>query len=86
MAEVVYALCAVTSLGCAVMLQRGWSRSRVRLLLWAAACFWLLTANNVLLFLDRVVWQDVDLSVLRGLTAAAAPFVFLAGLIWGEER
>ena len=86
MAEAVYALCAVVSFACAVLLQRGWSSSRHRLLLWAAACFWLLALNNLLLFVDLVVVADADLSVARRATAAAAPMVFLFGLIWGDER
>jgi hypothetical protein len=85
MAEAVYALCALTSVTAALLLQRGWARSRVRLLLWAAACFWLLTANNLLLFADLVLLDDVDLRELRAATAAAAPLVFLFGLVWDER-
>lgn len=86
MAEAVYAICAIVSFACAVLLQRGWSASRRRLLLWAAACFWLLALNNLLLFADLVVLDDTDLSVARRATAAAAPMVFLLGLIWDDER
>ena len=82
MAEVVYAICAVTSVACAILLQLGWRRSRVRLLMWSAACFWLLAVNNVLLFVDLVVITDVDLRLARRLTVAAGPIVLLAGLIW----
>ena len=34
MATLVYALCALTSLACAVLLLRGYLSSRARLLLW----------------------------------------------------
>lgn len=86
MAEAVYGLCAVVSVLCAILLQRGWSASRHKLLLWAAACFWLLAVNNVLLFVDLVIVTGTDLSVARRATAAAAPMVFLLGLIWSDER
>ena len=86
MAEVVYGLCALASLACAVLLQRGWSASRYRLLLWAAACFWILALNNVLLFVDLVVAEELDLSTARRATAAAAPMVFLLGLFWSDDR
>ena len=39
MATLVYALCALTSLACAVLLLRGYASSRVRLLLWSGLCF-----------------------------------------------
>ena len=86
MAEAVYALCAVASLTCAILLHRGWAGSRHGLLLWAAACFWLLALNNVLLFVDVVIADDVDLTLARRATAATAPMVFLLGLIWSDER
>ena len=86
MAEVIYALCALASLTCAVLLQRGWAASRHRLLLWASACFWLLALNNLMLFVDLVLAEEADLSVARRVTAAAAPMVFLLGLIWDDDR
>lgn len=86
MAEVVYGLCAVVSLLCAILLQRGYLQSRHRLLLWAAACFWILALNNALLFVDLVIVEDVDMGIARRITAAAAPLVFLLGLIWSDER
>ena len=39
MAEVVYILCAATSLGCALMLLRGYRKLRTPLLFWSSACF-----------------------------------------------
>ena len=49
---IVYGLCVVTSALCAVLLLRGYARSRVPLLLWSGLCFIGLTLNNVLLFID----------------------------------
>lgn len=84
MAEGVYLLCALTSIACAVLLVRGYLRSRSRFLLWSAMCFVGLGANNVLLFLDIVVFTRVDLSPLRHGTALAALAMLLWGLVWDE--
>jgi Family of unknown function (DUF5985) len=81
-ATAVYVLCALTSAACAVLLWRGWAQSRAPLLLWSAVCFAGLALNNVLLFMDKVVAPDVDLSTLRLSTALAAVSVLLVGLIW----
>ena len=85
MAGVIYALCALTSIGCAVLLIRSWRRSRVRLLMWTALGFTGLAVNNVLLFVDRVVVPDHDLNLLRDVSALVAVSVLLFGLIW-ESR
>jgi Family of unknown function (DUF5985) len=81
-AAAVYVLCALTSTACAVLLARGWAQSRTRLLLWSAICFAGLAVNNVILFVDKVVAPDVDLSVVRASSALAALIVLLVGLIW----
>jgi len=85
MAEIVYILCALTSFACAVLLARGYARSGVRLLLWSALCFAGLTLNNVILFLDLVVYPDVDLSVWRGVSGVIGLGFLLYGMIWDAE-
>lgn len=86
MAEAVYVLCALTSVACAVLLLRAWSRSRMRLLLWSALCFVGFAVNNILLFVDLVVLPtSVDLSVWRGATLATSVTVLLFGLIWDGQ-
>ena len=85
MAEVVYVLCTLTSLGCAALLFRGYRASRTRLLFWSSICFLGLAANNFLLFLDLVVLPKVDLSLARGLTGLIPLLVFTWGLI-GVDR
>ena len=85
MAETVYVLCALTSALCAVLLWRGWARSRARLLLWSAVCFTLLTVNNVLLFVDLVVVTEIDLSETRTATGLAGLLVLLYGLIYDRR-
>jgi hypothetical protein len=78
----VYILCALTSIACAVLLFRGYRRSRARFLLWCALCFVGLAANNVLLFLDLIVFVNIDLSVWRSATATAGLMVLVIGLVW----
>jgi hypothetical protein len=85
MAIIVYVLCAVTSLVCAVLLWRSWSRTRVRLLLWTFFCFVGLAASNVLLVVDLGVLPEVDLSSVRQAPALAGVLVLLVGMIW-EDR
>ena len=84
-ATIVYALCAVTSIACAVLLLRAYASSRVRLLLWSGLCFAGLALNNVLLFIDVRVLPQTDLSVVRSLPALAGVAVLIYGLVW-ESR
>jgi hypothetical protein len=82
MAETVYLLCAVTSIACAVLLYRGYRRTRAGLLFWSSLCFSGLAANNILLFVDLVVVQGIDLSLARGLIALAGLMAMVFGLAW----
>lgn len=86
MAELVYLLCALTSVLCASLLLHGYLRSRARLLLWSSTCFAGLAANNILLFIDLAILPaTIDLSILRSAVALVALLVLLAGLVW-ESR
>lgn len=85
MASLVYALCAVTSAGCVVLLIRGYRRQRNRLLLWSSVCFAGLFLNNLLLFIDLVLAPSVDLSAWRGFTGLGALLVLLYGLVWESK-
>jgi heme/copper-type cytochrome/quinol oxidase subunit 4 len=79
---IVYALCALTSIACAVLLLRGYRRSRVRLLLWSGLCFVGLALNNVVLFIDLRVLPETDLSLVRTLPAIAGVMILIYGLVW----
>lgn len=82
MAEAVYLLCALTSLACALLLFRGYRRSRTRLLFWSSLCFFGLVLNNALLFVDLVVIPtQVDLRLWRGATALASLALLVYGLL-----
>lgn len=83
---IVYALCALTSAAVAVLLLRGYGRSRARLLLWSGLCFIGLTVNNLLLFVDKVILPEaVDLTLWRTATVVIALSILLYGLIWDVE-
>lgn len=82
MAEIVYLLCAATALLCAVLLFRGYSRSKARLLLWSGLCFALLALDSLFLFFDLVVVPDLNLTLWRTPTALIGVSLLLYGLIW----
>jgi hypothetical protein len=86
MATAVYILSALISLACAVLLLRSFVQARTALLLWAAVCFLGLTLNNALLFVDKVVATDVDLSLWRAIPALAGMLALVFGLLWEETR
>jgi hypothetical protein len=82
MAETVYLLCALTSIACASLLWRSYSRTHTSLLLWSCLCFSGLAINNILLFVDLVVVPEMDLSILRGIVALVGMMALIFGLIW----
>ena len=85
-AEIVYLLCAATSVACAILLLRGYWKSRARLLLWSSLCFVGLGLNNVLLYVDLVMFpQIIDFSLIRQLPALVGVAFLLYGLIWDAE-
>ena len=82
MAEVTYILCAATSLLCAILLWRGYRRTRSRMLAWSTACFFSLFVNNVLLLLDLMFLPDVDLRLVRAGSGLVGMLLLVVGLIW----
>lgn len=83
---VLFLLAALTSLACMALLFRGYARSGVRLLLWSALCFVFLAANNVLLFVDTIVFPtQFDLRVYRLSAAAIGITCLLYAFIWEAE-
>jgi hypothetical protein len=85
-AAVVYLLCLLTSVLCAVLLARAWLASRSRLLLYSALCFALLAVNNLVVVIDMIVLPtQVDLTLVRQASVVAALGVLLYGFIWEAE-
>jgi hypothetical protein len=86
LASLVYLLGAVVTATCAILLLRGYARSRSRLLLWSGLCFAGLTVSNGLLFVDLVLLPaDHSLYMWRLSTAAAAMALLLYGLVFESE-
>jgi len=81
MAEAVYLLCALTSLGCAALLLKGYLESRTPLLFWSCLCFGGLALNNALLFLDLVLVPSVDLRLVRSGSALVSLVLLLYALV-----
>ena len=87
MGEIVYSLCALTSLACAVLLVRSWLRTRARLLAWASACFVGFTLNTLLWVFDLVLYKtEVDLSFARAITAFLSVLALVVGLVWSSKQ
>ena len=85
MGPVIYTLCALTAALCAVLLLRGYSRTRAPMLFWSGLCFVGLTASNTLLVLDRIVLPTVDLSTARLAVSLVALALLIYGLVMGED-
>lgn len=86
MAGIIYSLCALTSLVCAVLLLAAWWRSRYRLLLWSGICFAGLAISNAVLVVDKLLTPpEVDLSTWRYVITLISMLFLLYGLIWNAE-
>jgi hypothetical protein len=84
-ASMVYILAATTSLACALLLARGYFRSRVRLLMWSSLFFAALTADNILLFFDLSIFPQFNLALWRHSVTLIGLVLLLFGLIWDSE-
>jgi hypothetical protein len=75
------------SIACAVLLLRGYRKSRSRLLLWSSLAFGAFAVNNLLLFVDTVVLPDIDFHgwMWRNLLGAIAGSLLLFGFIWDQK-
>ena len=80
-----YVVAVVSSGTCAVLLFRGYLRRKIRLLMWSAVCFIGLTINNVALFVDLVVFPNLDLRLARLIPALIGMTLLLYGFIWDSD-
>ena len=87
MASLVYSLCAIASILCAIVLLGSYRRTPTRMLFLSVLCFCGLSINNLLLYADFLyTGAAIDLSLYRHLTGAISVLLLLVGLIWGNER
>jgi hypothetical protein len=86
MGTIVYLLCALTSVLCAMLLLREYRKSRAELLLWSCVAFGGLAVSNSLVFVDYVVWPDaVDLAVVRASVTLLSVSILITGLLWDAQ-
>jgi hypothetical protein len=86
MGAIIYTLCALTALACAVLLLQGYRRSGSRLLFWSGLCFAGLALNNALVVVDLVLLPtQVSLFLLRNSVALGSLLLLLYGLVWESE-
>ena len=81
MREVVYMLCALTSVGCMTLLLRAYRRTRVPALFWCSAAFLIFAFSNIILFIDLVLVPQHDFSLFRQEITLAGVVLLLYGLI-----
>lgn len=80
----IYGLCGLTSLLCAALLWRSYRDSGYRLLFWSALCFSGLTLTNVVLMLDKFIFLEADLLLVRLSFGLLSLLPLLYGLINDE--
>ncbi len=80
----VYLLCFVASATCAALLLHIYLRDRMRALFWAAACFLMLTVDNLLAVIDALFEPVADLFFYRTLTTLVAVAFVIYGFVWEE--
>jgi hypothetical protein len=86
MAIFVYALCALTSLLCFVMLFRQYRHASSRLALHSSIAFLCFAIANVFLFVDLIVLPEIDLRIWRNLFSLAGAIILLLALTNHRER
>jgi hypothetical protein len=80
-----YLVAIASSATCAVLLVRAYLQRRVRLLMWSGICFAGLTLSNVALFVDLVVFPQIDLRLVRQLPALLGMLCLLYGFIFEAD-
>ena len=81
MGWIVYLLCALAALGCSLLLLSAYRRVGARLLLWSGLCFGCFSLNNALVVVDLFVLPDVNLFMLRNVSALVGVVALLYGLV-----
>lgn len=82
----VYLLCFATSFLCAFLLGRSFIRTRSRMLLWSSVCFSLFAVVNFIVFLDMLIFPDVDLRPIRLWLTLVGVSALLFGFIWDDDQ
>lgn len=84
MTSILYVLCFVVSALCAVLLYRGYRRTKLLLLFYSTIGFTGIALNNLLLVIDHSV--VADLSNWRGVPTLLGLVVFIWGLAGARDQ
>lgn len=83
MAEIVYVLCGLTSIFCALFLLKGYLEKRSTFLLWSSLSFGAFAINNIMLVIDLIILPHaIDLSIPRTIVLFMGFLFLLYGLVW----
>lgn len=86
MAVLIYVLCSITALICAVMLLLGSRRTGSRMLFWSGLCFAGLAFTNLVVVVDALhLFPHENFNTLRLGSALVALMLLLYGLIFEEK-
>lgn len=80
-----YLVTSLTTLLCAILLLRAYTRVRRRLLLWSGLCFVGLTVSNFLVIPDLVLFRSIDFYSYRLGASAIAMVLLIYGLVWESQ-
>lgn len=78
---IVYFLCGLTSLACAVLLFRSYRSSRSQLAFWTAIAFVFFTINNVFVMADFIVFPTANLYWMRIVPLLLGAVTMIFGLV-----
>jgi hypothetical protein len=84
-AAIIFSICAFTSFACALLLLRAYWQRGPRLLLWSGLCFLALTADNVLVILDLLIFPNIPFILWRNTAALIALVLLIYGLVWDAK-
>jgi hypothetical protein len=83
---VLFVIVVLTSFACMVLLFRAYLQSGLNILLWSALCFVGMTVNNLLLFVDLVLFPEtIDLRAYRQAAALVGMLFMIYGFIRESE-
>lgn len=83
MASLVYSLCAIGSIFVAYLLARAYKAKPSRIIFWSAICFAGLALNNVVLFVDLVIFpEEISFALGRNLIILGSVGSLVYGLVW----
>jgi len=85
LATIVYALCFLSSVLCAVLLFRSFKNTGRPLLFWTAVSFIILSLNNLLLLVDLSILHSFNLVALRQLSNLTAAGILIFAFIYKAE-